>query len=108
MVGGCFNALDRLHLAWSELPIYAFAKKIYKTDDRIEWSPELVRHVCQKLALHPIHAQQFRGKSLQLLGALYKAAGLSALMTQDESKTQNGRKRHNPSNETGPRIKSKR
>ena len=80
VIGRCFDALDRLHLTRSKLSVYAFAKKVDKTDNSIERSTKLVRHVREELALHPVHAQQFRGKPLQLFGAFHKTPSLSALV----------------------------
>gem|GEM_PF-3581832 len=108
VIGGCFNALDRLHLTRSKLSVYAFAKKVDKTDNSIKRSTKLVRHIREEFALHPVYAQQFRGKPLQLFGAFHKTPSLSALVAQHQGKAQNGRKRHNPSNETCPGIKSNR
>ena len=57
MIGRSLDALDWFHLPRSQLSVNAFTKQIDKSNDRVERSAKLVRHVRKKLALHAIDAQ---------------------------------------------------
>src|SRR4051812_19235202 len=52
MISGCFNSLNRLYLPRRKLTVDSFSEEIHKTYYCIQWRPELVGHICQKLAFH--------------------------------------------------------
>jgi hypothetical protein len=108
VIGRSLDAFDRFYLTGSQFTVNALAKQIDKTNDRVQRGPELVGHVCEELALHPVDAEQLRRKPFELLRPLYEATGLPTFVTQYQSETENSRKGHDPPNKTSPVIESDR
>src|SRR5438094_7837782 len=58
MSGRCRNALDGRCLTRRQVTVNAVSQEIDEADDRVERRAQLVRDVGEKLALHPVGAQE--------------------------------------------------